>query len=85
MVFGMCFFILMVVSSLFEKAKVQQKNVISHFFCQKNAKKILQCQKMFVPLHPKSSRSRAVVARRAHNPEVVGSSPASATNWKPAV
>ena len=27
----------------------------------------------------KTSRSRAVVARRAHNPEVVGSSPASAT------
>ena len=29
--------------------------------------------------HPKIVRGRAVVARRAHNPEVVGSSPAPAT------
>ena len=28
---------------------------------------------------PKTVRGRAVVARRAHNPEVVGSSPAPAT------
>ena len=50
---------------------------------------------MFVPLHPilkkeksdfsilnfqfKRVRGRAVVARRAHNPEVVGSNPSPAT------
>ena len=33
-------------------------------------------------MHPVTVRGRAVVARRAHNPEVVGSSPAPATKTK---
>ncbi len=39
----------------------------------------LQIQKLCVPLHSQTSRGGAVVARWAHNPKVVGSSPAPAT------
>ncbi len=44
------------------------------FFC----KKICVCQKIVVLLQP-ISRSRAVVARQAHNLKVGGSIPSSAT------
>ena len=44
---------------------------------------ILLFSKKVVPLHyQNTSRSGAVVARRAHNPKVVGSSPASATKLR---
>ena len=47
---------------------------------QKYMPNILVFSKKVVPLHyQNTSRSGAVVARRAHNPKVVGSSPASAT------
>ena len=46
---------------------------------------ILLFSKKVVPLHyQNTSRSGAVVARRAHNPKVVGSSPASATKLRDA-
>ena len=40
---------------------------------------MLQKFKKSVFLRPETLRGRAVVARRAHNPEVAGSSPAPAT------
>ena len=43
---------------------------------------MLQKFKKSVFLHPETLRGRAVVARRAHNPEVAGSSPAPATKQK---
>ena len=45
-------------------------------------KRFAQLAKRLYLCTTETSRSRAVVARRAHNPEVVGSSPASATNTK---
>ena len=43
---------------------------------------MLQKFKKSVFLRPETLRGRAVVARRAHNPEVAGSSPAPATKSK---
>ena len=55
---------------------------------QEKYENILSCQKKAVPLHSISeeiciSRSRAVVARQAHNLKVGGSIPPSATNKWP--
>ena len=55
---------------------------------EEKCENIWSCQKKAVPLHPISneihkSRSRAVVARQAHNLKVVGSIPSSATREKP--
>ena len=60
-------------------------NNLIHKHMQPNAvflsKKILQIRKKVVPLQNEITlRGRAVAARRAHNPEVVGSNPAPATD-----
>ena len=66
---------------------MQVKVAKCHFFAKK-PKIIWSYQKKAVPLHRISirddiSRSRAVVARQAHNLKVGGSIPPSATEEKP--
>ena len=52
-------------------------------FFENKFQKACESKILIVHLQSTTSQSGAAVARRAHNPKVVGSSPASATTFKP--